>query len=159
MAKEPNTGGPAPGTPSAAAAAQPVHAASAQPAASSKGVGSMPNEVGVSVPAQGAQPMPTDPNANPVLVNQPGTTRELHAPDKDSNPYASSHLGGPTSEAQPGVLQTTIDVSTTTINPNSSITNPVDFNGQPAPLKRADFGVTSGITPSAQHPLPDDKEK
>jgi len=63
---------------------------------------------------------------------------------KDEKKVAVATMGSPVAPAT-GAPQTTIDTKTTTILPNTSILNPVEPDGQPAPehIKRATTDQTN----------------
>lgn len=81
-----------------------------------------------------------DPNANPVLAEGPKNDAPI-VRDAHSNPATFQGLGGPSSKAEPGEVQTTINPDTT-IHPNASIQNPVTVDGGPA----------HGVKKQAPHP-------
>jgi hypothetical protein len=91
-------------------------------------------------------PQNTPTGANPVLVDHPAATRNLHSADEHSNPAVTGRLGSTVAPAKEGVVQTTIDTDTTTIHPEASILNPVKPDGSEAPLKQAVVGQTTAQT-------------
>ena len=64
-------------------------------------------------------------DSNPVLVDPPGRFYVLPA-DSNSNPAAAPGLGAGAPRPLPGVVQTTIDTRTTTLDPRTTITNQVE---------------------------------
>lgn len=72
--------------------------------------------------------------------------------------------GSPVAPNPTGVPQTTIDTDTTTINPNSSILNPVKPDGSPAPdeVKRAvvpDSTLLTTVKTTTAEPKPEGSER